>query len=197
MKKSILTFALMTFAIVSLSQIVNQVNGDAVFTKTVGIEYVNVKTLDSTSYSILNVQANKDAVGIGLITFGTNGGVGTLYDNNTAYVSGAADKMGIINEQTNGYIVFATGGYGASKEAMRINSNGQIMIEANNPTHPVEPSAYLNIARGTATAGHAPLKLTTAYSVLLTIPEAGAIETDGTDLYWTNNSGVRKKLVLQ
>lgn len=56
------------------------------------------------------------------------------------------------------------------------------------------PTAYLNIAAGTAAAGTAPIKL--AGGALMTTPEPGAIETDGTDLYWTNSSGTRKKITL-
>lgn len=58
------------------------------------------------------------------------------------------------------------------------------------------PTAKLHIAVGTIVAGTAPIKLTTASAALLTTPEAGALETDGTDLYWTNNAGVRKKVTI-
>jgi len=43
------------------------------------------------------------------------------------------------------------------------------------------PTAYLHLKAGTATAGTAPIKLTSG--VVNTAPEAGAIEFDGTDYY--------------
>ena len=55
------------------------------------------------------------------------------------------------------------------------------------------PTAKLNIAAGTATAGTAPLKLTAGTNLSTT--EAGAIEYDGTNLYFTaTNGGLRKQL---
>ena len=57
-------------------------------------------------------------------------------------------------------------------------------------------TAKVHIGVGTTTAGTAPIKLTTASAALLTTPEAGAFETDGTDLYFTNSAGVRKKVTL-
>jgi len=58
------------------------------------------------------------------------------------------------------------------------------------------PTAILHLKAGTAAAGTAPLKFTTASAALLTTPEAGAFETDGTDLYFTNSAGVRRKITL-
>lgn len=54
------------------------------------------------------------------------------------------------------------------------------------------PSARLTLAAGSAVAGTAPLKLTSGTK--LTAPEAGAIEFDGTNLYFTTNSATRKTL---
>lgn len=57
-------------------------------------------------------------------------------------------------------------------------------------------SAYLHIKAGTTVAGTAPIKLTTDGAALLATPEPGAFETDGTDLFFTNNAGVRKTVTL-
>jgi len=56
------------------------------------------------------------------------------------------------------------------------------------------PMAVLHLKAGTATAGTAPLKLTSG--TLNTTPEAGAIEFDGTNLYFVNSSGTRKQLAV-
>lgn len=54
------------------------------------------------------------------------------------------------------------------------------------------PTSYLTIKAGTATAGTAPLKLTAGTN--LTAPEAGAIEFDGTYLYYTTSTPTRMTL---
>ena len=55
-------------------------------------------------------------------------------------------------------------------------------------------TAVLHLKAGTATAGTAPLKLTAGTN--LTAPEAGAIEFDGTNLYFTTAAGVRKTVAV-
>src|ERR1700730_3938468 len=52
----------------------------------------------------------------------------------------------------------------------------------------------LNLRASTTAAGTAPVKLPTG--VLMTAPEAGAIEYDGTNLYYTDNTNARKTLGL-
>jgi hypothetical protein len=57
-------------------------------------------------------------------------------------------------------------------------------------------SKHIGLAVGTATAGTAPLKLTQASAVVLTSPEAGAIEcNDGDLLYYTIKTGPTRKTI--
>lgn len=56
------------------------------------------------------------------------------------------------------------------------------------------PTASLHLPAGTAAGGNAPLKLSAG--VILTTAEAGAIEYDGTNLYFTNSAGVRKAIAV-
>ena len=56
------------------------------------------------------------------------------------------------------------------------------------------PTAYLHLKAGTATAGTAPIKLTAGTN--LGTPEAGAIEFDGTNLYFTDSGGTRRQLAV-
>ena len=70
-------------------------------------------------------------------------------------------------------------------ERARIAANGNFGINTN------DPSARLHVGAGTSVAGTAPVKLTAGD--LLTTPENGAIEFDGTDFYVTEN-GTRSKL---
>jgi hypothetical protein len=54
------------------------------------------------------------------------------------------------------------------------------------------PTARLQLPAGTAGAGTSPLKMTSG--TLLTTPEAGAVEYDGTSLYYTDGTGARHTL---
>lgn len=68
-------------------------------------------------------------------------------------------------------------------ESLRISSTGNIGVGV------ASPSSTLHLKAGSATANTAPLKLTSGPT--LTAPEAGAIEFDGTNLYFTNNTPTR------
>jgi hypothetical protein len=75
-------------------------------------------------------------------------------------------------------------------------SNGTTLLDTMY-IHPVGVkigAAYLHLAAGTAGAGTAPLKLTSG--TLNTTPEAGAIEFDGTNLYFVNAAGSRQTLAV-
>ena len=71
--------------------------------------------------------------------------------------------------------------------AMTIDNTTNVGIGQSSPT------AYLHLKAGTATAGTAPLKLTSGTN--LTTPENGTFEYDGTNLYFTVG-GVRKTVTL-
>lgn len=65
-------------------------------------------------------------------------------------------------------------------------NNGSVGIGTTSPT------AKLHLTAGSATAGTAPLKLTAGTN--LTTPEAGALEFDGTSLYFTDSTNTRRTL---
>lgn len=58
----------------------------------------------------------------------------------------------------------------------------------------VVPLARLHLPAGKATQNDAPLRFTSG--TLLTNPKGGAIEYDGTNLYFTNSANVRKAIAL-
>ncbi|MCT8341010.1 hypothetical protein MG296_13175 [Flavobacteriaceae bacterium TK19130] len=68
----------------------------------------------------------------------------------------------------------------AQVERLIIRENGNTGLSESNPT------ATLHLRRGTASANSAPLKFTAG--TRLTTPEAGAMEYDGTELYFTPGS---------
>jgi len=65
----------------------------------------------------------------------------------------------------------------ASEQSMVIDNTGNVGIGTTSPT------AVLHLKAGTATASTAPIKLTSG--VVNTTPEAGTIEFDGTDLFFS------------
>lgn len=178
MKKTISTLILACSTLVGFSQNLIQ-NGDIIATTSV-----------ASNYRIVTAKA--DSCQIDLAAFGSNSNIGAMYDNKSAGVSTTAKRMFIINEQVDGIISIGIGGYSPSKESIRINSNGQIMIEANCATHPQTPSAYMTIAPS-AGAGKGPLKILPA--PLLITPEPYLFEVDPNgDLYFTNGAGTRTKI---
>ena len=62
---------------------------------------------------------------------------------------------------------------------LRVLANGNVGVGT------AAPTAALQLQAGTSAAGTAPLKLTSSSTILLTTPETGAIEFDGTHLYCT------------
>jgi len=71
---------------------------------------------------------------------------------------------------------------------------GNRLVIASGGTLELASGAALSLPAGTAAAGSAPLKLPAG--TVMTTPEPGAFETDGTALYWTNGAGVRKTITI-
>ncbi len=81
-------------------------------------------------------------------------------------------------------------GYGVTAAANKVHLGNVTQFVAIATT--TTPTARLHIRGGNFNAGQAPLKIDSGPK--LTTPEAGSIETDGTHLYWTNDSGSRIQL---
>lgn len=73
------------------------------------------------------------------------------------------------------------------------NNYGLIVANGNVGIGQTSPTARLHIAAGTASAGTSPLKFTSGTN--LTTPEAGAMEYDGTSLYFSPST-TRRTVVL-
>jgi len=88
-----------------------------------------------------------------------------------------------------GNVIFGTGLYGStSVTSSTPTSDGKVGIGLTTPT------ARLQLPSGSIAATTAPLKLTSGS--LMTTPEAGAIEYDGTNLYFTDDTGTRRQLAV-
>ena len=124
---------------------------------------------------------------------GTDRGINIAFytpaDTNAAILSGriiAADENGGGNPNT--YMSFSTNGT-TFGERLRITSSGNVGIGVTVPT------AVLMLKAGTATASTAPLKFTSGIN--LTTAEAGAMEYNGTNLFFTRAGTIRENVITE
>lgn len=152
---------------------------------------------------------------LSVIDSGTSiGGVSFVRYNPTNWTATAGENkiltlgtVGLNNTSGGGYSLFnidATGGSGGSGSKLyqrftlggttihSINWLGTGYFAGNIGIGVTSQTARLHLAVGTAAASSAPLKITAG--TLMTTPEIGAIESDGTHLYWTDSAGTRKQL---
>ena len=118
-------------------------------------------------------------------------GVTVLIPNNSLYL-GCGTKGKDNNDNNSIVIGYDAIGIGANTVVLGNDDitktilKGNVMIGLNADT----PTARLHLAAGTAAASTAPLKFTSG--TLLTTPEIGAMEYDGTNLYFTRTGTTRE-----
>jgi len=152
--------------------------------------------------SVPNIPLYIDANGTGALVFQANGstgnvGIGTASPQAFAAleVNTSSNRSIVTMDSVNGGLLI---GYGGATIQGRTtgHGNGSLFLNyygGNVAVGSGAPTAALHIKAGTATAGTAPLKLTAG--TVLTTTEAGAIEYDGTHLYYTaTNGGARVQL---
>lgn len=126
-----------------------------------------------------------------IITYGRNN-TDAPYLQNKFIV--ATDSAGVAIgsfKSTGGGVEFMTGGNTSTNVRGKIFNNGNWRIGDNN-----NATARLHLRAGSATAGTSPLKIDGG--TLLGTTEAGAIENDGTNIYYTaTNGGARQRLNAQ
>lgn len=136
---------------------------------------VGIGTISPTALLSITTLANSGT----LLSLGANSQQGLF---RVAYSAGATT----LTSSEYGTFTIATNGGNQNINIMP-NGTGKVGIGQGTPT------AVLHIKAGTATANTAPIKLTSGTN--LTTPENGALEYDGTNLYFTT-SGVRKTVSL-
>ena len=111
----------------------------------------------------------------------------TFNSSPNAYISAVALEDFTSADQGTALLFGTTSiGSATSSEKMRLDDMGRLGVGTNSPT------ALIQIKAGTASAGSAPLKLTSGTN--LTTPEVGAIEFDGTNLFFTTTTPTRKTI---
>jgi hypothetical protein len=137
--------------------------GDTTLPTTFGSPYINIGGVENRLNAI-------QTIGFGF----TNGTGGFLSPAEIGYITNSLSGF------TNGHLVFATRqstSNVAPVEKMRITNAGNVGIGQTTPT------AVLHLKAGTATASTAPLKFTSGTN--LTTAEAGAMEFNGTNLFFS------------
>jgi hypothetical protein len=156
------------------------------------IRVLNTDATGAARYNVSAAGAGNGALTIeayGLTsTYGANTGAGDVRAPGAAglYWSGQNGPLNIAATWGTSYLRFYTGGDAASDERMRITSTGLVGIGNTTPT------ALLHLKAGAAAANSAPLKFTTGTN--LTTQEAGAVEFDGTNLYYTDSIPLRRTI---
>ncbi|MEQ1878602.1 MAG: hypothetical protein ABL958_18310, partial [Bdellovibrionia bacterium] len=135
-----------------------------------------------------------NAIGIkGGNTTGTTGQVAGM-GSTISLVSGpGGDAPGGSTTGSGGTITIQGGAPGTGGGTPGIYGNVVLQSTGGNVGVGVaSPTARIHLPASTASAGSAPLKIATG--TLMTAPEAGAIEYDGTNLYYTDSTNVRHML---
>lgn len=164
----------------------------AMYANTTGSHNVAISALQAnitgTSNTAIGVDAlngtktgnNNTALGRDAGRNNTAGSGNVFLGRHAGYTELGSNKLYISNVNTTDPLIYGEFDNGI----LRFNSRIFVGSTAN-------PAARVHIAGGTATAGSAPLKFTAG--TILTTPEDGAIEFDGTELFLTANS-IRYKL---
>jgi hypothetical protein len=184
------------------------VTGTGLFSDSVGIGTLSpLSKLDVTGSAVASSATSTTALGstsganieayasaiptaadqrLGGFMFGSRNGTGAsnLTAGLRAYSNGTWTDN--VSEQT--YVTMSTSATNALLEVMRWTANGRVSIGGTS-----NPTASLHLKAGAAAAGNAPLKFPSGTN--LTTAEAGAMEYDGTSLFFSPST-TRLRTVL-
>jgi hypothetical protein len=164
-------------------------------TNTVGLWLSDYGAADEPNISLFKARGTSAAPtsvladdNLGALTF--NGQSSGSFMVQGAVIRAAASENWVTNTETGTRLEFWTTANDSSTASrkMVVDGSGNVGVGTASPT------AALHLKAGTATAGTAPLKLTAG--VNLTAPEPGAIEYDGTNLFYTDGTNARRTLAI-
>ena len=124
------------------------------------------------------------------ITLNATGGIGT---NNAGAPLTIAGGKGTGNA-AGGSLIFQTSNAGASGATLQsLTTKMTLLASGNFGVGMTTPTAVLHLKAGTATANTAPFKLTSG--TVMTTPETGAVEYNGTNLLFTRTGTTRESVM--
>ena len=185
----------------------NQYRGNMMF-KYLGFngEHEGVNTYNTLNDKVTTKSIAVTGVAGTVASFTSPGGTALTISTSNLLGSPATLNLsaGTSNVLTNGYLSangftmdLAASTIGGTNSAVRIITGGaerwRWSSTGNLSNTGGTGTAGLHLKAGTATANTAPLKLTSG--VNLTTPEVGAVEFDGTNLFYTDNTLVRRTAV--
>lgn len=151
-------------------------------------------TFDSDVFFLANVTiVNALNLGSGVFNGGANfnglfGVVDGLYVQDS---TGLGTSSPLSKLDVNGNVAIGSG-YAATIAA----PTDGLIVQGKTGIGVSSPAAQLHLPAGTATVNTAPFKITLG-GTLLTTPEAGAIESINSHIYWTDSTGTRYQLDQQ
>lgn len=161
------------------------------------ISIFNINSNTGTAATSFVAAQNNSGNNIGIQRFGsgyTTNGLLTAGSGRLVQVVSASSQILLINTQSgDADVVVATNGFATSNERIRFSSTG-IGVSGPASSKITTPSAILHLAAGSATAGTAPIKLTSGTN--LTTAETGAIEYNGTNLFFTRTGTTRENVLV-
>lgn len=141
-----------------------------------------ITTGNATALRLTNTNTTTD--NMSELAFTTNDTGGTNLRTSSIIGLNSSHTIGAMS----GALVFNTRNAGTFSEKMRLISTGNVGIGVTVPT------AVLHLKAGTATASTAPLKLSSGTN--LTTGETGAIEYNGTNLFFTRTGTTRENVLV-
>lgn len=166
------------------------------FDQSIAGQFLNGFTnTNASGYTEFNLSNDSDlAFSSGLRLAKFNSGVaafGSIQPNGATVMTGTNLTYGLslVAGASAGKIQFFSGGYSASELRMELSAAGRLGIGV------TSASALLHLAAGTATASTAPMKFTAGTN--LTTAETGAMEYNGTNLFFTRSGTTREGILTQ
>lgn len=131
---------------------------------------------------------NNNVLSISMQALSTGQATSGIYIANSAFLTTTSTALNIGSQVASSTVQFYAGGLATTDVKGLFNSNGRWRLGDN-----TTPTAILHLKAGTATASTAPLKFTSGTN--LTTAEAGAMEYNGTNLFFTRSGTTRENVV--